>query len=158
MTGSRDRRPGRAAIAFVVWSAVIVAATVPWTDLVGHTHWRKVQWLPFLSPPVKVIDVIVNVLLYVPFGYAWVRASPIRARLWHGAAVACALSVAVEWSQLYSHSRFPSVQDVLCNVCGAWVGGWLAARGRSMTSTMLLTDDDADGIRVEGEARTGLEK
>jgi VanZ family protein len=157
MTGSRDRRSWRAAIAFVAWSAVIAAATVPWTDLVGHTHWRKVQWIPFLSPPVKAFDVIVNLLLYVPFGYAWVRASPFRARLWHGAVLAFALSVAVEWSQLYSHSRFPSVQDVLCNACGAWVGGWLAAGGRSMRS-MLLVDDHAHGIGVEREARTGLEQ
>jgi len=44
--------------------------------------------------------------------------------------VAFVLSVAVEWSQLYSHSRFPSVQDVLCDVCGALIGGWQAARRR----------------------------
>lgn len=117
-----------ASIAFVAWSAVVVAATVPWTDLVGHAHWRKVQWIPFFSPPVKAIDIIVNVLLYVPFGYTWMRASPFRVRLWHAAALAFVLSFAVESSQLYSHSRFPSVQDVLCNVCGAWVGGRLASR------------------------------
>ena len=112
MSRSGGRRSWRAGIAFAVWSAVILAATVPWTDLVGHTHWRKVQ--------------------YVPFGFAWVRASPFRPRLWHAAALAFVLSFAVEWSQLYSHSRFPSVQDVLCDVCGALIGGWLAARGRSM--------------------------
>jgi len=128
MTRSGGLRSRSAAIAFVVWSAVILAATVPWTDFVGHTHWRKVQWVPFRSPPVKTIDVIANVLLYIPFGYAWLRASPFRARLWHAAALAFVLSVAVEWSQLYSHSRFPSVQDVLCDVCGAWGGAWLAGR------------------------------
>lgn len=125
MSSAGGRRSWTAAIAFALWSAVILAATVPWTDLVGHTHWRKVQWVPFRSPPVKAIDVVVNVLLYLPFGYAWLRASPFRARLWHAAALAFVLSVAVESSQLYSHSRFPSVQDVLCNVCGAWIGGWL---------------------------------
>jgi glycopeptide antibiotics resistance protein len=157
MTRSGGLRSWSAAIIFVVWSAVILAATVPWTDLVGHTHWQKVQWVPFRSPPVKAIDVVANVLLYIPFGYAWLRASPFRARLWHAAALAFVLSVAVEWSQLYSHSRFPSVQDVLCDVCGALIGG-LAARGRLMKSTMLLIDDHAHRIRVEGEARTGLEK
>jgi hypothetical protein len=147
MTRSGDRRSWRAAIAFVGWAAVIVGATVPWTDLVGHTHWQKVQWLPFLSPPVKAIDVIVNVLLYVPFGYAWVRASPFRGRLWHAAALAFVLSVAVEWSQLYSHSRFPSVQDILCNVCGAWVGAWLAAGGSTPVtneSTALTSAEPVD--------------
>jgi glycopeptide antibiotics resistance protein len=134
MSGSGSRCPWRAAAACVVWSAIILAATVPWTDLVGHTHWQKVQWVPFRSPPVKAIDVVVNVLLFVPFGYAWVRASPFRARLWHAAALAFVLSVAVEWSQLYSHSRFPSVQDVLCNVCGAWFGAWLATGGSTHRS------------------------
>lgn len=129
-----------ASIAFVAWSAVILAATVPWTDLVGHTHWGKVQWVPFRSPPVKMFDVLVNVLLYMPFGYAWLRVSWARTRLWQAAALAFVLSFAVESSQLYSHSRFPSVQDVLCNVCGAWVGGRLASRrtiagaGESLTS------------------------
>lgn len=146
-----------AAIVFVAWWAVIMAATVPWTDLVGHTHWGKVQWLPFLSPPVKMFDVLVNVLLYMPFGYAWLRVSWLRTRLWQAAALAFVLSVAVEWTQLYSHSRFPSVQDVLCDVSGAWIGGWLAVRGRSIRS-LLLVGDDAHRIRVEGEARTGLEK
>jgi len=128
MSGSARRRSWTAAIAFAAWSAVILAATVPWTDLVGHTHWSKVQWIPFKSPPVKAIDIVINVVLYVPFGFAWMRASPFCARPWHAAALAFVLSFAVEWSQLYSHSRFPSVQDVLCNVCGAWVGAWLATR------------------------------
>jgi glycopeptide antibiotics resistance protein len=128
MTAPDDRPSLGASIAFLVWSAVIVATTVPWTDLVGHTHWRKVQWVPFRSPPVKAVDVIVNVLLYLPFGYTWRRARTSRARLWHAAALAFSLSLAIEWSQLYSHSRFPSVQDVLCNVGGAWVGAWLATR------------------------------
>ena len=35
----------------------------------------------------------------------------------------------------------------------------VAGRSRSrMKSTMLLVDDDADGIRVKGETRAGLEK
>ena len=128
MTESGGRRSLRPSITFVVWSALILAATVPWTDLVGHTHWRKVQWIPFQSPPVKAVDVVVNVLLYLPFGYTSMRARASRARVWHGVALAFALSLALEWSQLYSHSRFPSLQDVLCNICGAWIGGWLATR------------------------------
>jgi glycopeptide antibiotics resistance protein len=145
MTGSEGRRSWKASIAFVLWSAVIIAATVPWTDLVGHTHWRKVQWVPFRSPPVKAIDVVVNVLLYLPFGYAWRRALGPRTRHWQAAALALVLSVTVEWTQLYSHSRFPSVQDVLCDVCGAWVGGWLAAR-RPVTSesVALISTEPVD--------------
>jgi len=109
-------------IGFGLWTAAILAATVPWTDFVGHTHWDKVQWIPFYSPPIKLFDVVVNVLLYVPFGYQLARAFPGRARPWHAVALAATVSIAIEWSQLYSHSRFPSVQDVLCNVFGSWIG------------------------------------
>jgi glycopeptide antibiotics resistance protein len=105
-----------------LWCLVILAATVPWTDLVDHTHWNKVQWVPFRSPPIKLFDVAVNVLLYLPFGYQLRRAFPNRVRAWQAAALAGFLSFAIEASQLYSHSRFPSVQDFLCNVVGAWLG------------------------------------
>jgi glycopeptide antibiotics resistance protein len=127
---SSHRPAVRARIAFGVWTAIILATTVPWTDLVGHTHWGKVQWIPFVTPPVKLLDVVVNLLLYCPFGYELIRATPPRVRGWHAAAIAGSLSLAVEWSQLYSHSRFPSTQDLLCNVSGAWVGAAWAGRGR----------------------------
>src|SRR5882672_3710335 len=117
-----ERNALRGRIGLGLWLAVIAAATVPWTDFVGHTHWQKVQWIPFSSPPIKFLDIVVNVLLYLPFGYQWVRAFPSRARAWQAAALAAALSLVIEGSQLYSHSRFPSLQDVVCNVFGSWVG------------------------------------
>ena len=118
----------RAWIVFGIWSALIIAATVPTKDFVGHTHWQKVQWIPFISPPVKLVDVVVNIVLYVPFGYTLARASGPRFRAWHAVMLAGALAATLEWSQLYSHSRFPSVQDVVCNVFGTWGGAWLATR------------------------------
>jgi len=123
---------------FAAWSALIVAATVPGKDFVGHTHWQKVQWIPFRSPPVKGFDVAANVLLYLPLGYTLLRALP-RPRIWYAVAFASLLSVALEWSQLYSHWRFPSAQDVVCNVFGAWVGAWLATRRRFGTYLSTTT-------------------
>jgi glycopeptide antibiotics resistance protein len=126
-------RPSRrivcARLAFGAWVVLIAAATVPWTSFVGHTHWQKVQWVPFISPPVRPLDILGNILLYVPFGYGIMRASPLRIRARHAVAIASVLSLAVEWSQLYSHSRFPSVQDIACNALGAWLGAsWAAPR------------------------------
>src|SRR5260370_40452642 len=103
---SAHRKTFVARIGLGVWSAVIATATVPW-DFVGHAHWQKVQWIPFRSPPVSLFDVVGNILLYLPFGYTMVRAAAARARLWHAVALAAALSLTLEWSQLYSHSRFP---------------------------------------------------
>ena len=43
-----------------MWVAVILAAVVPWWDVQNHTHWSKVQWIPFLTPPIKPLDLIGN--------------------------------------------------------------------------------------------------
>ena len=45
-----------------------LAADFPWTTLQNHTHWAHVLWLPFLSPPVRIVDSVLNVLLFVPAG------------------------------------------------------------------------------------------
>jgi VanZ family protein len=110
-----------------IWTAVVAAATLPWTDFVGHTHWQKVQWIPFVSPPVRPLDIIGNVALYLPLGYSLIRSSSHKS-VWRVAAIAGLLSFAIESSQLYSHARFPSVQDLCCNIFGAWVGASFALR------------------------------
>jgi len=98
-------------------------------DLQNHTHWMKVQWIPFVTPPVKVVDIVVNILLYWPFGY-WFGKHASDARAWRRACLyAFALSLATEWTQLYSHSRFPSLTDTTCNVIGTALGAFFAARG-----------------------------
>jgi hypothetical protein len=92
-------------------------------------HWNRVQWVPFVTPPVRVVDVLVNTALYVPFGYWFLEASTRRRRTWQVLALAAALSAGTEWSQVYSHSRYPSMTDLTCNVVGAWYGArWLLAQ------------------------------
>jgi len=98
-------------------------------DLQNHPHWMKVQWIPFVTPPVKVIDIVVNILLYWPFGY-WFGKQAGDAHAWRRACLyALALSLATEWTQLYSHSRFPSLTDTTCNLIGTALGALAAARG-----------------------------
>jgi len=113
----------------VLWTCLIAFVVIPWMDLQNHTHWMKVQWIPFVTPPVKVIDIVVNILLYWPFGY-WFGKQAGDARAWRRACLyALALSLATEWTQLYSHSRFPSLTDTTCNVIGTALGAFFAARG-----------------------------
>src|SRR5436305_5031529 len=83
------------------WVAVIASATVPWTDFVGHSHWQKVQWIPFRSPPVRALDIIGNIVLYLPLGYLFLRSTVVRGRVWPAVAFAGILSLAIEWSQVY---------------------------------------------------------
>jgi glycopeptide antibiotics resistance protein len=120
--------------------AIIVLVVVPWSDVVTHSHWGKVQWVPFLSPPVKIRDIVGNVALYLPFGYTsarqMIRANATVPRV---AALAALLSLATEWTQLYSHSRFPSMQDVVCNVMGAACGCLLANAVRRTEALRIVS-------------------
>jgi len=81
----------------------------------------RIRWVPFVSPPVRSADMIGNVFLYVPFGYfAYLY---FRDRAWmRGIGAAALLSSVTEFTQVFGHGRFPSVQDVLMNVLGAAVG------------------------------------
>lgn len=105
---------------FAVWLLVIVAIVTPWRSFQGHTHWESVQWIPFVSPPIRARDIIGNAALYVPFGLFFTQRFRGPVLICIGSAFL--LSLATEASQLYSHARFPSVQDVLMNTLGAAIG------------------------------------
>jgi glycopeptide antibiotics resistance protein len=124
---ARNERVHR--VRFSIWTALIVVVVVPWASFVGHIHWDRIAWIPFVSPPVRVGDIVRNFLLYLPWGYLYVRQTrtlggAVRRALAYG----LALSVATEATQLLSHSRFPSCTDVTCNVAGAWIGARWAYR------------------------------
>ena len=122
---------GRASLVAAV--ALIAAAVIPWNDFQGHTHWQKVGWIPFVSPPVRVRDIVANTLLFMPLGAAVVlnrgRAA-LRASLVIAALAGAALSLSAEFLQLYSHTRFPAATDVVCNTAGAALGAFIARGAR----------------------------
>jgi glycopeptide antibiotics resistance protein len=108
-----------------LWTGLILLVVLPWANYQNHAHWPRVAWIPFVSPPLKLRDVAVNVALYWPWGFfgaRWMR-SP-----WAVVLLAAALSLATEASQLYSHGRFPSATDFTCNVIGACAGAMHARR------------------------------
>lgn len=119
--------------ALVVWVGLICFAVVPWWSYQDHAHWARVRWVPFVSPPIRARDLIVNLLMYVPLGW-WgsrVGRGTTLGRVVLGAAL---LSCATEFSQVFSHGRYPSLTDVVCNVAGALVGGALFAARRATLS------------------------
>ena len=122
-------------LALVLAAAAVLAIDYPWGDFTGHTHWGNVRWIPFVTPPVEPADVLQNILMLVPLGF--VAAFPARsAARGIGTALLAgfAVSVAGEWTQLYSHGRFPSATDVAANVMGAAIGAawacWLRRPAR----------------------------
>ncbi len=114
------------ALSWFAWCGVVVAIVFPWRDLRDHTHWGKVAWLPFVSPPLKTVDIVGNILLYVPFGY--LGSKNLRGGRRQLVVLGCAalLSLLTEASQLFSHYRFPSATDLTCNLLGCFTGLQLA--------------------------------
>jgi glycopeptide antibiotics resistance protein len=141
-TGKTAASVRHARIRLLLWTAFIAFATVPWQDVQTHSHWSRVQWIPFVTPPVKLGDVLLNLAFYAPFGYWFARQSggnrPWARAVWY----ALALSLITEWTQLYSHSRFTSLTDTTCNVLGTLLGSRIAAR----TAARRLTPSIEGGI------------
>jgi glycopeptide antibiotics resistance protein len=105
--------------------AVIVNVTMwPWSTFVGHSHWRLVEWVPF-SHGVRPLDIIANLVLFVPFGWALAVGRARRAMPLIVLAGAL-LSMSIELLQVYCHGHFPTSTDVLTNTCGTWLGVLLA--------------------------------
>jgi glycopeptide antibiotics resistance protein len=110
------RRLYLAAIACSV--ALIFVSIVPWRGFEPSGHWHRVGWIPFVSRPVRVIDVVGNLALFVPLGASMALYAG-RAVLARTVAVAFVCSFVGEWAQVYSRYRYPSGGDLVCNVLGA---------------------------------------
>ena len=106
----------------------VVAVTVPFFDLHAHTHWLIAEWNPFRSSSIKASDIAANVLLYMPFGLFSRAGRPWGRRVRVTAGAAAVLSFLAEASQLFSHSRIPSLSDIACNVLGAVAGVLVSVR------------------------------
>ena len=109
---------------------LVFVVAFPWHDIVWHSHWSRVAWIPFASGPVpyRTADVVANLLLFVPVGVMAGLACRRGVRV--AGALTLMLSLVVEAAQLYSHSRFPSATDVVCNVAGAVAAATVARRYR----------------------------
>ena len=107
---------------------IIVFVVTPWYGFRDHSHWAEVRWIPFVSPPIRLRDMLLNTVFYLPFGYAFVRGTR-GSVIWKAVAAAFLLSAVTEVSQVYSHGRFPSTTDLVCNTVGAWLGAvWAGPR------------------------------
>ena len=111
----------------VASGGVVIVAGYPWGLMVWHSHWSRVQWVPFYGS-VRLLDAVANVLLCAPLGIA--AGLSFKRGVVAAAFIALALSVFVEVMQVYSHSRVPSATDVVCNVAGAVVAAALLRRLR----------------------------
>ena len=111
-----------------LWVCGIVGVTtLPWSGFQDHTHWANVNWVPFFGSGDNPRDVILNVVAFVPLGFLLARDQWFTRVLGLTGIVVTAvlLSSAVEFYQVFSHWRVPSVTDVVANLLGALGGAWL---------------------------------
>lgn len=130
----------RAQVMALAWTGIIVLCGVfPLSNFVGHAHWEFIKWLPTIddlrSPKYLLdiaIDLVVNTLLFVPFGYFFAASTVQYGKhaIWMIVGTAAILSCSIEFFQVYSHNRFPSVLDVITNVSGGLIGAAMLDRSR----------------------------
>lgn len=91
------------------------------------------------NPPQSRGDLLANVLIYIPVGFA-VSASVVRLSLRQSLAVifvgAAVLSVSIELLQYYDEGRVSCLSDVYLNVSGA-LAGWFCYRSKIVDLTGL---------------------
>ena len=103
--------------------AFILFAILPWQGFDLEGHWHRIRWIPFVSRPIGVFEMVGNLVLFAPLG-ASIALHAGRSALRRTGTVAFALSLFGEWSQIYSRYRYPTTQDILLNVVGAVVAAW----------------------------------
>src|SRR5687767_11782754 len=91
----------------LLWTGAVVLVVVPWASLQNHAHWHHIAWIPFVSGPIKAVDLVGNTLLYLPFAYSYARGRG-RRGVYQAITFGFLLSLLSELSQVFSHSRFPS--------------------------------------------------
>jgi glycopeptide antibiotics resistance protein len=121
-----SRLPARLPL-WVWWIPVVLIASFP-LGLTPLPQWDRVHPVPFTDPADNVEDLVVNILLFLPFGYSFARD---RGLAWLPLAAGL-VSATAELTQLFSTVRYPSGTDVFYAVAGAIAGGLasLAVRRR----------------------------
>jgi glycopeptide antibiotics resistance protein len=104
------------------WIVVIAIASGPWFGVVHDPQWSRVTWIPFQGFEDKPRDMLVNLLLFVPFGWSFTTSHPRRGGVWLTILAALLVSIAVEIPQLFFRLRDPSATDIVMAVFGAAIG------------------------------------
>lgn len=130
-------RLGRAILAYLALVIAIITLA-PFRFSIESMHGLAT----FTTPR----DLVMNVLLFVPFGFVHQLTRPRGARLAWGSVLflAMSLSATVEALQIFAVDRFPSLIDLATNTSGALLGAWFYAvlepemEGESTVRTLAL--------------------
>lgn len=112
---------------WIVYVCLILASGIYHTHFVAHSHWEFVKWIPSTEEVRTIgfwLDVVVNILLYIPFALLYLQrsATVTRSQVLQVMLLGLLLSCTVELYQLYSHQRRAAPSDIVSNVAGTWAG------------------------------------
>ncbi|CUS34371.1 VanZ family protein [Candidatus Nitrospira nitrificans] len=146
----------------VLWfllAVLSIAPLLPLSNFVGHPHWDHIRWIPFQDFALSrnmLKDIVGNTLWFMMLGYLLhyrlnkdSRALRTIATI---TAIAGGISLSIEFFQVFCHNRIASITDVICNVLGAGLGGYLAEKQRAdsyrtMTSNVAMEGEGSKTIR-----------
>ena len=95
------------------------------TNTVTRSQGAWEAFLDTWNRPTTLWDAVINVVLFVPFGYFGVRAMRNRHRV-ITSSLGLMLALALQITQIYVPMREPDLQDVLWNLLGTVAGALLA--------------------------------
>jgi glycopeptide antibiotics resistance protein len=129
----------------VLWfllAVLSIAPLFPLNNFVGHPHWDYIRWIPFQDFALSrnmLKDVLGNILWFMMFGYLLhyqlSKDSVSLRTLVTIVAVGGGVSLSTELLQVFCHNRISSMTDVVCNIFGAGLGGYIAQKQRATTAT-----------------------
>jgi|KBSMisStandDraft_5_1062788.scaffolds.fasta_scaffold29891_5 VanZ family protein len=131
---------------FFAYTVVIVlGTTLPWHTMDASLQWWRVDWVPFPSDtlqPGMVLDIAVNIIMYLPFGYAgrqWLERKTEALTLTYIVGMAALLACSTEFIQIFNPARCPSTADVIMNALGAALGAWVVVPTRIENESPAIT-------------------
>ncbi len=127
-----------------IWCILVVLAAAPFfplSNFVGHPHWDHARWIPFQDFSLSrniLKDVLGNTVWFMMFGcllhHQLNGNSRSRWTLARIIIIASGISLSAELFQVFCHHRIASMTDVVCNVVGAGLGGYVAEKQPVTTS------------------------
>lgn len=109
----------------LVVAVIVYGSLYPFALHLYGTGWDGLTHLlgTWRDPPQSRGDLIANILLYMPLGFAAAAVSPGKWRGTVGAvAIGAGLSFSIEWVQFYDQSRVSCLSDFALNVIGSLAG------------------------------------
>lgn len=123
---ARPAAPGLSRRAWLWWIPVVVGLSLPVIGFTRHPQWARVHLVPFSDPEDKLRDEVVNIGMYVPFGYLYARPRRFPRAVVGALAWALVVAAGAEATQLFSVRRNPSATDASMAVVGSALGALLA--------------------------------